>query len=107
MDQHDVPQPTGWCKLRDRGQIQPCIVSPIADLLTAKVSVYADSITVFVSRHLDIKAMKKAVAKYEQIAGAKNNFEKSEDLRQDAWKGGFPLSGLFHWSDRPVHILGV
>ena len=68
---------------------------------------YANSITVFVSRHLDIKAMKKAVAKYEQIAEAKNNFEKSESLQQGAWRGGFPLSGPFHWSDRPVHILGV
>ena len=37
--------------------------------LSAKVSGYADAITVFVSSRLDIKAVKKAVARYEQIAG--------------------------------------
>ena len=45
--------------------------------LTAKVTAYADVITVFVSCRLDIKAVKKTAAKYEQITGAKINFEKS------------------------------
>ena len=41
--------------------------------LSAKVSVYADDITVFVSRRLN-----------EQVAGAKINFDKSESLQVDA-----------------------
>ena len=58
---------------------------------TAKISVHADDIIVFVFRRLDIKAVKKAVAMYEQIAGSKINFDKSEDLqlraRQRACQG--------------------
>ena len=53
---------------------------PFAGPLTARVSMFADDITVFVSCCLDIKALKKAVAKYEQIAGAKVNFDKSKGL---------------------------
>ena len=44
---------------------------PFTGPLSAKVSVYANAITVFVSRRLDIKAVKKAVARYGQIAGTK------------------------------------
>ena len=33
---------------------------------------------VFVFRHLDIKAVKKAVARYKQIGWAKINFDKNE-----------------------------
>ena len=50
--------------------------------------------------------MKKAFARYEQIAGAKMNFDKSEGLRLGAWRGGDPLPGPFHWSDGPIRILG-
>ena len=39
---------------------------------------------------LDIKAVKKAVARYEEIAGAKINFDTSEGLRLGAWRGGVP-----------------
>ena len=60
-----------------------------------KVSAYADGITIFVSRLSDIEAVKMAVARYEQIAGAKIYFDKSIGLR---W-GGVPLPGPFHWSD--------
>ena len=42
---------------------------PVAPLL-AKVSAFADDITIFVSCSLDIKAVK-VVTRYEQIAGAK------------------------------------
>ena len=42
--------------------------------LSAKVSTYANDITVFVSYYLDVTAVKKAVAWYEQIAGAKIKF---------------------------------
>ena len=51
--------------------------------------------------------MKKAVERYEKVAGAKVNFDKSEGLRLGAWKRGSPLSGPLHWSDGPVRILGV
>ena len=54
--------------------------------LSAKVSAYADDITVFVSHRLDIKAVKKAVARYERMAGA-INFDKSEGLRLGSWRG--------------------
>ena len=75
--------------------------------LSARVSAFAVDITVFVSRRLDIKAVKKAVVEYERIAGAKFNFDKSEALQLGAWRGSNTLPGPFRWSDGPVHILGV
>ena len=54
---------------------------PFVGRVRAKVSAYADDITVFVSRRFDILAVKKAVQRYEEVAGAKNNFDKSEGLR--------------------------
>ena len=48
--------------------------------LSPKVSAYADDITVFVSRCLGIK-VEKAVVSYEQIGGAKINFDMNEYLR--------------------------
>ena len=47
---------------------------PLTGPLSAKVSAFADDITVFVSRYVDIKAVKKAITRYEQIAGAKINW---------------------------------
>ena len=67
-----------------------------ADPLTARVSAFDDDITVFASRHLDIKAVKKAIAEYERIAGANANFDKSEGWRISAWKGSDTLPGPFH-----------
>ena len=64
----------------------------------------ATMISVFVSCHLDIEAVKKAVGKYKQIAGAKVNFDKRESLQLGAWRGSDTLPGPFRWSDRPVHI---
>ena len=61
----------------------------------AKISAFADDITVFVSSRLDIMAVKIAVERYEKVAGAKVNFDKSDDLR---------LGAL---SDGPVRFLGV
>ena len=55
---------------------------------------FADDITVFVSRRLDIKAVKKAVGEYERIAGAKVNLDKSEGLQLGAWRGiAIPFQG--------------
>ena len=68
-----------------RGQIQPSAVSLLLALL--RQGFPRSVISVFVSRRLDIKAVKKAVGKYEQIAGAKVNFDKSKGLRLGAWRG--------------------
>ena len=78
-----------------------------AGRIRALVSAYAADTTVFVSRRLDILAEKKAIEKYEEVAGAKINFDKSEGLRLGAWREAVPLPGPFHWSNRPVRILGV
>ena len=57
----------------------------------------APMISVFVSCHLDIKAVKEAVTSYENIAGAKIDFDQSESL----------LGGPFRWRGGPIRILGV
>ena len=51
--------------------------------------------------------MKKAVERYEEVAGAKINFDKSKGLQQGAWRGGFPLPRPFRWSDEPFRNLGI
>ena len=94
-------------RLRDRTTNPALRGVPFAGPLTARVSAFADDITVFVSRRLDIKAVKKAVSEYERIAGAKVNFDKSEGLRLGAWRGSNTLPGPFRWSDGPIRILGV
>ena len=73
----------------------------------AKISAFADDITVFVSRRRDILAVKEVVASYKNVAGAKVNFDKSEGLWLGAWRGSVPLPGPFRWSDGPVRILEV
>ena len=74
-------------RLRDEGTSPSLRGVPFAGPLTARVSAFADDITVFVSRRLDIKAVKEAVVEYERIAGAKINFDKSEGLQLGAWRG--------------------
>ena len=69
------------CRLRDEGTNPALRGVPFAGPLTERVYAFTDDITVFVSRWLDIKAVKKAVSKYERIAGAKVNFDKSKGLR--------------------------
>ena len=94
-------------RLRDEG-VNPAFRGiPFAGPLTAKVSAFADDITVFVSRLQDIEAVKKVVAGYERIRRAKVNFDKSEGLQLGAWTGSDTLPGPFHWSDGPIRILGV
>ena len=58
-----------------------------------KISAFADDITVFVSCRLAIVAVKMAVERYEKVAGAKINFDKSEGLRLGAWRGAFSCQG--------------
>ena len=89
-------------RLRDEGAIPALRGVPFAGPLTARVSAFADDITIFVSRCLDIKAMKKAVAVYERIAGSKK-----EGLRLGAWRCSDTLPEPFGWSVGPVRNLGV
>ena len=94
-------------KLRDeRANLALRSVSFVGPL-TAKVSTFGDDISVFVSRRLDIKAVKKAVGEYERIAETKVNFDKNEGLWLSAWRGSDTLLEHFCWSDGPVRILGV
>ena len=65
-------------RLRDEGTNPALYGVPFAGPLTARVSAFADDITVFVSRPLDIKAVKKAVGEYERIAGTKVSFDKTK-----------------------------
>ena len=72
-----------------------------------KISAFADDITVFVSSRMDIVVVRMAVERYEKVAGAKVNFDKSEGLRLGAGVRERALPGPFRWSDGPVRILGV
>ena len=94
-------------RLRDEGENPALRDISLDGPLTPRLSAFADYISVFVSRRLDIKAAKKVVGEYEWIAGAKVNFDKSEGLRLDAWRGSNTLPGPFRWSDGPVCILGL
>ena len=85
-------------RLRDRGAHPALRGILLSGSVRAKISAFAD-ITVFVSGRRDIVAVKEAVARYEKIAGAKANFDKSEGLRLGAWTGSVPLPGPFRWSD--------
>ena len=94
-------------RLRDEEASLPLCNILFANPLSVKVSAYVSDITAFVSRHLYINAVKKAVASYEQIAGAKINFDKSKVSRLGAWRDSVPLPGPFRWGDGPVCILRV
>ena len=80
-------------RLRDVGENPALHGVPLAGPLTPRVYAFADDITVFVSCHLDIKAVKKAVSEYKQITGAIVNFDKSDCLRLGAWRGSDTLPG--------------
>ena len=94
-------------RLRDEGTSPALRGIPFVGHLAARVSAFADDVTVFVSRRQDIEAVKEAVVEYERIAGAKVNFDKSQDFWLGAWKGSNTLPGPFRWSDGPIRILGV
>ena len=95
------------CRLRDEGANLALCDVPSADPLTARVSPFADDVTVYVSCRLKIKAVKKVVSEYERIAGAKVNFDKSEGLQLGTWRDSDTLPEPFRWSNRPVRILRV
>ena len=83
-----------------RRQIRPFAVSPFAGPLTA----FADNITAVVSCLLDIEAVKKTIAGYERIAGAKVNFDKSEGLWLGAWTGSDTLPDIFAFNVQPMGV---
>ena len=93
-------------RLRDE-RTSPALRSvPFAGPLTARVSAFADNITVFVSHRVGMKAVKEAVVGYERIAGAKVNFDKSEGLRFGAWRVAIPFKGPFAGVTDPSASLG-
>ena len=71
-----------------------------AGFLRVKVFAYADDIIIFVSYESDIKTGKKVVERYEEEAGAKINFDKSEGVWLGAWTGGdaWFREPLVHWN---------
>ena len=77
-------------RLRDRGARPALRGILLSGSVRAKISAFADDITVFVSRRRDIVAVKEAVVRYEKVAGAKVNFDKSEGLRLGAGGAAFP-----------------
>ena len=79
-------------RLRDRGARPALRGILLSGSVRANISVYADDIMVFVSRRRDIVAVKEAVARYEKVAGANVNFDKSEGLWLGAWWGSVPLA---------------
>ena len=64
-------------RLRDEGTSPALRGIPFAGRLAARVSAFADDVTIFASRRLDIEAVKEAVVENERIAGDKVNFDKS------------------------------
>ena len=82
-------------RLRDERACPALRGISLAGSVHAKISAYADDITIFVSSRLDILAVKKAVERYEKVPGAKVNFDKSEGLRLGSWKRGGPQPGPF------------
>ena len=65
-------------RLRDRGARPALCGILLTGSVRAKISMFANDITVFVSRRRDILAVKKAIVRYKKVAGAKVNFGKKE-----------------------------
>ena len=94
-------------RLRDEGACPALRIILLTDSVRAKISAFAEDINVFLSSRLDILAMKMAVARYEKVARAKVNFDKSEGLRFGAWGGGeVPCQGPFAGVTVPSASLG-
>ena len=68
-------------RLRDGGVELGLHCVPFADCLTARVCLYVDDITVFMSHLLDIVVVKEVVAEYKEKTGTNINFDKSKGLR--------------------------
>ena len=82
-------------------QMWPCVKSPLPTVLEQRF-LRTPMISPFFCT-----AVKKAVERYEEVAGTKINFDNSKGLRLNAWRAGVSLPVPFRWSDGPVRILGV
>ena len=82
-------------KLRDEWARPALRGIKLTGSVRAKISAFADDITLVLSCRLDILEVKMAVERYVIIAGTKVNFGKSEGLRLGSWKGSFSLPGPF------------
>ena len=67
---------------------------------------YTDDVSVLVTSNAEVEEVSKEIRRYEAVAGAKINREKSVGLRLGSWKG-CTLPGPFIWKDGPCKILGV
>ena len=77
-------------RLRDEKANPVLIEVPIGGCVKARVSAFADDITVFVSRCLDIETVK-------NVTKSKVNSDQSKGLRLSAWRSGVPLPGSFRF----------
>ena len=66
------------CRLRDEKSNPALIGVLLVGRVRTRVSAFADDITVFESCCSGRGAVKKVIARYEQVVGAKVNFDKSE-----------------------------
>ena len=75
-------------------------------LTGARYTAYSDDVSVLVTSSAEVEEVSKEIGRYEAVAGAKINHEKSVGLRLGTWKGcAFP--GPFIWKDGPCKILSV
>ena len=72
----------------------------------AKYTAYTDDVSVLVTSSAEVEEVSKEIRRYEAVAGAKINREKSIVLWLGSWKG-CALSGPFIWKYGLCKILGV
>ena len=72
----------------------------------ARYTTYADDVSVLVTSSAELEEVSKEIGRYEAVAGAEVNREKSIGLQLGSWKGR-ALPGPFIWKDGPCKILGV
>ena len=90
-----------------RRQVRSCTVFLLLVLFRQRCSRTPMISRSLCPHYLDIKAVKRAVTRYEQIARAKINLDKSEVLRFGAWRGGFPYLGLSAGVVRAGPLIGA
>lgn len=58
-----------------------------ASICRKSVSVYADDVTIILTKMEQLRRAREAIKDYETMAGAKINRGKSVDLQRDTWRG--------------------
>ena len=71
-----------------------------------RYTAYADNVSMLVMSSAEVEEVSKEIGRYEAVAGAKINHEKSVSLRLGLSKG-CALPCPFIWKDGPCKILGV